>query len=330
MGSLRYLLFSASVLIAAAPLSIFSAENDDADERLFKEIMKSGTSFFKNAEKETEFPDAEIVVALLRQRRFDDLTAQLCAYKKAPNTPDGNLPLFRFLEKPPFSFDDVIYLDEWCKNSSASPYPFLVRGAFYSQAAWNARGSGFSSTVSDEQRNKFRELLKIAGADFKKALKIDPSNGLACAYLVYWAGCGGSDVKEAEYYFHKGAQILKGNPGLYYYMFWVYTPQWHGDEKTSLDFALKSAAQFPGELGYLVGTAHDQIALRQTGYNGINKAYFDYFRTPGVWEQIFEAFKPVIKKHPQSKRRRVQLFKFAVYAGRMDELWSWLRKELLE
>jgi hypothetical protein len=76
--------------------------------------------------------------------------------------------------------------------------------------------------------------------------------------------------------------------------------------------------------------AHEEAALKASGNSVKNKAFFDYFRAPGVWKRIFEAFKPVIKKYPQSKRYRVQLFKYAVYADRVDELWSWLRNEQLE
>ena len=87
-------------------------------------------------------------------------------------------------------------------------------------------------------------------------------------------------------------------------------------------------AQYPNP-GILIGCAHEEAALKASGNSVKNKAFFNYFRAPGVWEQIFEAFKPVIKKYPQSKRHRVQLFKYAVYADRVNELWSWLRKEQL-
>jgi hypothetical protein len=73
----------------------------------------------------------------------------------------------------------------------------------------------------------------------------------------------------------------------------------------------------------------EEAALKASGNSSKNKAFFDYFRAPGIWEDVFEAFKPVIKKYPQCKRYRLQLFKFAVYADRVNELWSWLRKEEL-
>jgi hypothetical protein len=76
--------------------------------------------------------------------------------------------------------------------------------------------------------------------------------------------------------------------------------------------------------------AYEEAALKASGNSVKNKEFFNYFRAPGVWEKIFEGFKPAIKSYPQSKRYRVQLFKFAVYADRVDELWSWLRNERLE
>jgi hypothetical protein len=299
----------------------------DADDSLHQQVEEMGWTYFKEADRETESTGGELVLAILRQERFDALEKQMQTCLKAPLMAAGNMPLYLLLHDLEFAETDKVYLDDWCARLPRSPFAFMARGEFYRQSAWRARGSGFGSTVKEGQWNIFRDLIKKSGEDLKHAQQLAPSLGVAYILLVEWAGNGGSDLEEAIGYFGKGAVILKGSRDLYEMMFWAYAPRWSGSENKMFLFVRRSIGEYP-QLGWMLGDAHREAAYGVSNYQW-NRAYCDYFKRPGIWEQIFAAYKSSIRAFPRSKHLRVGLFKYAVRADRVDELFAWFAKEKL-
>lgn len=302
--------------------------NPDPDQQLYNQIMQSGQEYFKEAKAEALFPETKYFLELLRQENYNTLEQQMQKYQKGRFLPDGNDPLSIFFNDVEFESTDEAYLDDWCKKYHKSPYAFLSRGCFRMQSAWEVRGNGFSSTVKPEQWKVVNKYMALAGEDFKYAERVAPSLGLVYIKLVQWASKGSSDLEQTEAYFTKGEKLLKGNIMLFMTMFYAYTPRWGGSREQMANFVNKSIGQYP-RLGMLMGFMHEELASELNNYDNHNKLFFDYFQKPGIWEQIYKAYQPVIKAFPHSKRRRMQLITYAIYADRLDELYSWYAKEKL-
>jgi Domain of unknown function (DUF4034) len=299
----------------------------DADDSLYQQVDMMGKSYFHEADMETELTGGEVFLAILRQEGFDALEKRIQDLQRAPLTAAGNMPLYLLLHDLGFVETDKVYLDEWCARFPKSPFAFMARGEFYRQSAWRARGSGFASTVKEGQWNIFRDLIKKSGEDLKHARQLAPSLGVVYILLVEWAGNGGSDLEEAIGYFGKGAVVLKGSRDLYNTMLWAYMPRWSGSEDKMFLFVRRSIGEYP-QLGWMLGKAHREAAYGVSNYQE-NKAFCDYFKRPGVWEQILAAYKPCIRAFPHSKINRVGLFRYAVFADRVDEVFAWFAKEKL-
>lgn len=74
--------------------------------------------------------------------------------------------------------------DNWCQASLNSPYAFWVRGEFGIRHGWEARGTGFSDSVTSEDSMLFGERLRQAREDLNRSHELDPTFPNAASALV--------------------------------------------------------------------------------------------------------------------------------------------------
>lgn len=159
-------------------------------------------------------------------------------------------------------------LDEWCSTYPSSYLPWVVRGSFNINAAWEARGGGWGSTVTDDGWRLFRENLQRAEADLTVAHKLNPRDPEAAAYLIT-VDMGLSrprEVMEQHYSMSRAAfpfgELARRNK-LFYLM-----PKWQGSKEEFDGFVNSCAAEVPAHpilAKILVVAYREEIASLQ-GY----------------------------------------------------------------
>src|SRR5262249_32127672 len=81
-----------------------------------------------------------------------------------------------------------------------------VRGVFYTDYAWDARGSGFAEEVTDEGRRLLKERLRAAEAALTKAWQLDPSTARVAAAMITVAMGLGFPRADMETWFRRAMQ----------------------------------------------------------------------------------------------------------------------------
>ena len=130
-------------------------------------------------------PDAAKLFALLTAGDYAGLDRE-CARLRANGRELGG-----FMDQLSVAYEALLdfpttrdHLDAWCAAAPESAYAHLVRGEHLIGFAWEARGSGWANTVSDEGWRLFAERLSLARAALERAAELDPTLSLVPAALI--------------------------------------------------------------------------------------------------------------------------------------------------
>ncbi len=136
-------------------------------------------------------------------------------------------------------------LDAWVAARPTSGAALLVRGLARIHWAWQARGTGWGHTVSDEAARLMRRRLEEARSDLVRAADLDPKGALAPAALITVAMGLGADRAEAMSHFERATQADPTSAAPYERMVTYLLPKWHGsrDGRDVQEFALVLAAR---------------------------------------------------------------------------------------
>ncbi|TNM38413.1 hypothetical protein FHP29_14220 [Nocardioides albidus] len=144
---------------------------------------------------------------------------------------------------------------------TAQPRTQLTRtlaAALRIQEAWQIRGSGRASTVSDEQWVGFRAKLVAAERELMELAAIDPRDGLV-AYLRLTSGRGlGLGLSEAQRRYARLAAICPDYISAQMAHLQTLAPKWSGSTELMFEFARTAVKEGrPGSsAGRLVALAH--------------------------------------------------------------------------
>lgn len=161
--------------------------------------------------------------------------------------------------------DRKAHLDAWVAGAPRSRWARGVRAKFYASWAWDARGTGYANTVSEEGWRLLAERLALARADADAQLKLHPDCLPAHeARMTVALGSSGTVSPEtaaawfSELTRMKGPVFLTGLCSRLNYLM----PKWYGDEETMWAFVREQLAAHPDEpaLQLLVHQAHEEMA----------------------------------------------------------------------
>jgi hypothetical protein len=200
------------------------------------------------------------------------------------------------------------------KNKACSKSIFLtIKGSFYSEWAWNARGSGYADSVTEEGWKLFKERLRIAQQSFEAAWALDPSNEYICKEMVAVSG-GQGDMDKLETWFQRGKKIDPDDDLLYTVKLNYLQPRWFGSNEEMLQFGRQclKEGRWDARVPFLLLCAHymlagDSVAERR-----------EYFSQPEVWEEIQPLFKTYLARYPSDYMRRTSYANYAAWAGKWD------------
>jgi tetratricopeptide (TPR) repeat protein len=208
--------------------------------------------------------------------------------------------------------------DFWRENDSDSYLPYLAEGSFSVDYAWELRGVGWGWTVSQEARDKFDQQLQKAGEYLKRAYELNPSDPRAATKMIVVTMGLGRERTEMEKWF---SRAINADPTYYpayraklYYLL----PIWQGNEQEVFLFARSSAHDAPAgsRIRLILVDAHERMS-KIWARPGMQIK--DYYKLPGVWEEIKPIFETFLASHPDVMEERNRYAKYAYYAGDYTE-----------
>ena len=189
------------------------------------------------------------------------------------------------------------WIGKWLAAEPASALPHLVKGAHAVQWAWEARGSGSASTVSEEQSAAFLHRLEVAEDSLDEAVSRDPADATAWAELISTALGRRLGADEAERRFKEVVARDRWHRAAHARMLQQKCAKWGGSDDLALAFARDTVDLMPAgcSLGSMVAVAHFEAALQADG------SPEDYLARPQVRAEVHAAADKSVR-HPDFRR----------------------------
>ena len=204
-------------------------------------------------------------------------------------------------------------LDEWCSKYPESHIPWLVRGKFCIEYAWNIRESGWAKSVPKEGWKQFYAKLELAKKDLEKSWELNPDDPNSSCYLLIVAKGLSYPKGVMEQYYKNGISVCPWHYGLCAQKLEYLKPKWHGSSEEMFEFAqecLIASKQYPS-LGLMMVSAFTEDHFFISGKE-------DILGKATVWPIIEDIYSAFFSKYPDDIRRRFFYAYHAYTAGKYD------------
>ncbi len=242
------------------------------------------------------------LATILHQKQRNELGASeiSAAYETLCTNPGGRFGFETFMA----------HFERWASQRPESHFAHAAYGIVLTEHAWNARGDGWASTVTDEGWKLFNERLEKARKELERSYALDPTDPIAPAHLIRVALGLGLDRNEMEKQFQRGKAASPDEYDLYEMKLNYLKPRWHGSEEEMLGFAREVVKNAPEDsmAPLVLAKAHWDLYDQ----NGSDRRYF---QRPGVWEELKPVYVKICKHFPKAMERQNWFALTAFYAG---------------
>ena len=191
------------------------------------------------------------------------------------------------------------------------------RGVFYTDYAWEARGSGMASTVTEVGWQKFNERATEARKALEEAWSLDKTDSeSAAAMITVEMAIGEGNRDEMEKWFKRAMDADSDNlDACKQKLLWL-EPKWHGSPEEMLQFAraCRDTKNWRSGIPLVLAEAHDRLA----GYLPEAKQV-EYMREPDVWQEIHGVYVEYIKNVPEDLVARSAYAAFCYLCSQFKE-----------
>lgn len=200
------------------------------------------------------------------------------------------------------------------KARPESTLPLLLKGSVYTSYAWDARGSGWSNTVTPDGWKKMADRLAEAEQALTEAWKKNPEDPEAPTQMITVELGQGKGRQVMETWFRRAMAADPNNYLACSHKMYYLEPKWYGSEEAMLAFGreLVAAGNWEARLPFQLIDAHWTLA----GYGDRRE---EHYKDPAVWKDIQSVYEPYLRKVPASAWDRSYYAKYACYAGRWAE-----------
>ena len=186
-----------------------------------------------------------------------------------------------------------------------------LKGAYYIDWAWEARGRGWASTVTDEGWKLFGERLKIASACLRDAIRIDPTDSEAMERMI--TVCMGQGLPRADIEKYLQAAVRANPSGVQAYENALNSlqPRWGGSRQEMIaltDQCLQRMREEPKATPWLVNIrmrmhydSADDLCISTQDSAEADALRMLYWARPEVWKDVEETFELALKRSPNSR-----------------------------
>lgn len=216
--------------------------------------------------------------------RFSDGTWKLNSFKSALDqamkwvTPEKLLP----------------FIQAWQEKNPNSVAARLVEAQYWQEQAWRARGTGYSSTVSDTDWKKYREGIAKVKAILDQPLLMKSECPEVAVIRITTRFQMGDDTAEIIKEFEEATKRHPDYKRLYYAVANYLQPKWRGSDKQFDEFARDSMKKTEKYFG---AGLYAEIYLAVT-LGKCNACYHDFKYMDA--DLAFKGFEDLIKKFPDT------------------------------
>jgi hypothetical protein len=175
---------------------------------------------------------------------------------------------------------------------------WALKGGYYVNYAWDARGSGWASTVTKEGWKLFEKRIETASEALEKSWRLKPTEFAAREMLTVTVAQN-SSRKEMEKWFQRGMEL---NPASHEMamgkLMWL-EPKWHGSEEELRKFGWECIRDpnWKGNVPLIMWDVH--IALANWYQKNGRSSEAEYWMLPGVWEEVRASFERFFELNPE-------------------------------
>ncbi|BCJ72668.1 hypothetical protein CS0771_22120 [Catellatospora sp. IY07-71] len=175
------------------------------------------------------------------------------------------------------------WIDDAIRTDPDPVLPLLVKGLMAISWAWEARGSGYANTVSEEAWKVTRQRLTLAENCLDEVVDRDPKNVEALAGLLTLANARSKGLDELTRRYEAVIAVDPVHTDAHWAMLQALCRKWHGSSELMFAFAREKAAAHPGTaLPGLVAAAYLEEWLD-------NDRDYDYMEGAGIGDEIAAA-----------------------------------------
>ncbi len=145
--------------------------------------------------------------------------------------------------------EHALKLQVWKKEFPDSPTPLVAIAKAHLQHAWDARGSGYAGSVTEEGWTLFYSRLTEVRRQLEEAIAKGPLDSEVYRVAVDCAKGESIPPEKTWEYFHAGQKIGPLYDGLYLSMAQYLLPRWHGEPGDIARLANETLEKFPGPDG---------------------------------------------------------------------------------
>jgi tetratricopeptide (TPR) repeat protein len=170
-----------------------------------------------------------------------------------------------------------------------------TRGIFLICYGWEARGSGFAKTVTEEGWKKFDERLTEARKVLNESWELKPNDYRTAKFMLMVEKGIGGDRDEMERWFERA---MKANPmcksACEQKLDWL-DPKWHGSLEDMMAFgrACRDTKNWESGITLLLADAHFRASVHMTKQEQIK-----YLHSQQVREDIKSVYEEYLKHYP--------------------------------
>jgi hypothetical protein len=191
------------------------------------------------------------------------------------------------------------------------PLMHLLKGTFYRDYAWEARGPLLAMNVTEEGWMGMRERLTVAEQSLLKAWEGDPTDFRVANQMLRVELLQGQGRERFELWFDRAMTLNPSNDVACMQKILYLSTAYYGSPGDILKFGRECAAttRWTGNVPLVLPEAHAATAFDE-----------DYWKDPAVWIEIKSCFEKFFAANPQNKVCRQNYARFAYRCEQWDDL----------
>lgn len=213
------------------------------------------------------------------------------------------------------------FVDHLSRAKAPESTVLTVKGAFLVRHGWDARGSGFASTVTDEGRRLLGERMEAAEAALTAAHEAAPDLPQTATQMLLVCKGRGHDRETMEQWFARALRADPDNVAACHRKLEYLHPKWYGTQGEYLGFAWQCVRtrNTAGQLPYApVANILANVPLPDEMTPGALAQLQPYYSHPQIWNLLNVALTVLRQEHPDRLWVRGLHARIACVAGRYD------------
>lgn len=260
----------------------------------------------------------EFLYGELKEKQYDKVNKYLSVLAaEKPMTKDG-IRLLEYMYGYLANMIDERTITAWCNPKVVSHSAYIVRGKWYVNKAWEARGTDWGYTVSDEREDIKDEYINLAQIDFELAYKMNPFDPNSSASMITVSTAKGFPKEVMELWFQRAVQADALSSRAYERKLNYLKPIWYGNQREMKEFAEYCYENSPAGstvhkimLHYIFDTAYS--------YKRKGRSAREYIEQPDVSKIIKDIYNKLDKEFPLSTDTKSSKAFYYSLLGRKDD-----------